>query len=133
MEPGRERAKELLLELIGRGYPARMVAEHLGIHESRVSRFLKGESKGGKLARPETLEVLERLLGPEGEELFRRWVLAKLTAEVMRRLKGVGVEEAREVAARLLPARLEAYRRFVRKARGVPSLRPGSPSRGEKS
>jgi predicted transcriptional regulator len=133
VEPGRERTKELLLELIGRGYPARMIAEYLGIHESRVSRFLKGESKGGKLAEPETLKALERLLGPEGEEFFRRWVFAKLTAEVMRRLKGVGVEEAREVAARLLPARLEAYRRFVRKARESASFRSGSRSRGERS
>ncbi len=128
MEPGRERAKELLLELIGRGYPARMIAEHLGLHESRVSRFLKGESKGGRLAEPEALEALERLLGPEGEELFRRWVLAKLTAQVMRRLKGVGVEEAREVAARLLPARLEAYRRFIRRVREAAS----SPSAEER-
>lgn len=129
MEPGRERTKELLLELLGRGYPARMVAEYLGVHESRVSRFLKGESKGGKLAEPETLKALERLLGPEGEEFFRRWVLAKLTTEVMRRLKGVGVEEAREVASRLLPARLEPYRRSVRRIREAASSR----SREERS
>jgi transposase len=133
VEPGRERTKELLLELIGRGYPARMIAEYIGVHESRVSRFLKGESKGGKLAEPETQKALERLLGPEGEEFFQRWVFAKLTTEVMHRLKGVGVEEARAVAARLLPARLEAYRRFVRKARESAFLRSGSRSRGERS
>jgi predicted transcriptional regulator len=133
VEPSGERAKELLLELIGRGYPARMIAEYLGVHESRVSRFLKGESKRGKLAEPEALKALERLLGPEGEELFRRWVMAKLTAEVMRRLKGIGVEEARGVAARLLPARLEAYRRFVRRARESASFRSGSPPRRERS
>jgi len=132
VEPVGERTKELLLELIGRGYPARMIAEYLGVHESRVSRFLRGESKGGRLAEPRTLEALERLLGPEGEELFRRWVFAKLTAEVMRRLKGVGVEEAREVATRLLPTRLEAYRRFVRKAHESASFRSGSP-RAERS
>lgn len=133
MEPGRERTKELLLELLGRGYPARMIAEYVGVHESRVSRFLKGESKGGKLAEPETLKALERLLGPEGEEFFERWVFAKLTAEVMRRLKGVGVEEVREVAVRLLPAHLEAYRRFVRKARESASFCSGSRSRGGRS
>jgi predicted transcriptional regulator len=123
VEPGRERTKELLLELIGRGYPARMIAEYLGVHESRVSRFLKGESRGGKLAEPETLKALERLLGPEGEEFFRRWVLAKLSAEVMRRLKGLRAEEAREVAKRLLPARLEAYRCSVRRIREAASSR----------
>jgi len=133
VEPDRERTKELLLELIERGYPARMIAEYLGVHESRVSRFLKGESKRGKLAEPETLKALERLLGPEGEEFFQRWVFAKLTVEVMRRLKGVGVEEAREVAARLLPARLEAYRRFVRRACESASFRSGSRSREERS
>jgi predicted transcriptional regulator len=129
VEPGRERTKELLLELIERGYPARMIAEYLGVHESRVSRFLKGESKGGKLAEPETLKALERLLGSEGEEFFRRWVLAKLTAEVMRRLKGLGAEEAGEVANRLLPARLEVYKRSVRRIREAASSR----SREERS
>lgn len=120
MRPEREKARRLLRELVEeRGYPARMIAEHLGIHESQVSRFLHGKvRRRSRLESPESLEALERLLGPEGEELFRRWVLAKVSAEVMRRLKEVSAEEALAIAGRLLPSRLQAYRRRLLEGRG---------------
>ena len=131
MESRGERARRLLRELIlERGYPARMLADYLGVHESRISRYLKGElpRTGGRLETPEALAALERLLAGEAEELLRRWVLAQVTAEVMRKVKGLTVKEAQEVAERLLPDRLEAYRRALRRAR---LRRPSPPGSGE--
>lgn len=123
LESARERAKRFLVELIEvRGYPARMVADYLGLHESQVSRFLRGKVKTkSRLESPEAVEAMERLVAGEGEELFRRWVLARVTAQVMRRGPSLSAEEAREVAERLLPRALEAYRERVRAARRPPS------------
>jgi len=123
LESARERAKRLLVELIEvRGYPARMVADYLGLHESQVSRFLRGKVKTkSRLESPEAVEAMERLVAGEGEELFRRWVLARVTAEVMRRAPSLSRDEALQVAERLLPRALEAYRERVRAARRPPS------------
>ena len=114
LEPQRKNIARIKALIRERGYPARMIAEHLGIHESRLSRYLRGENLSSRrLGAAVVSERLGELEGPLGEELLRRWVRARAAKRFIRYTDTFTLEEILAHVEKSLEDEVQAYRRAV--------------------
>lgn len=87
------------------GLPGRAIAEVLGVNESTVSRLLRNEKRAEKFfRRPERQRLLEEL-ERHPEEVARRWLLARIQGEILRRYPWMPQHEREQIALNLAKKR----------------------------